>query len=114
MCSCLRAINPAWAIGFFFDQPVHAFVMLSLIVLCITGAEALYADLGQFGRGAISLAWFVVVWPCLLLNYFGQGAWILEASRMHPGAARAVCGACSRPWRVKKNGSENGTASHRC
>ncbi len=83
--TCLRAINPAWAIGFFADQPVHAFIMLSLVVLCITGAEALYADLGQFGRGAISLAWFAVVWPCLLLNYFGQGAWILDASRKHPG-----------------------------
>lgn len=83
--ACLQAINPVWAIDFFVDQPVHAFVMLSLVVLCITGAEALYADLGQFGRRAISLAWFVVVWPCLLLNYFGQGAWILEASRQHPG-----------------------------
>ena len=83
--SCLRAINPIWAIDFFVDQPVHAFVMLSLIVLCVTGAEALYADLGQFGRSAISLAWFSIVWPCLLLNYFGQGAWILESARLHPG-----------------------------
>ncbi len=83
--ACLRAVNPAWAIDFFVDQPMHAFVMLSLIVLCVTGAEALYADLGQFGRGAISLAWFSVVWPCLLLNYFGQGAWILDSARLHPG-----------------------------
>jgi KUP system potassium uptake protein len=81
----LEAINPIWSIQFFGEHPFHAFFLLSLIVLCVTGAEALYADLGQFGRGAISLAWFAVVWPCLLLNYFGQGAWILSATREQPG-----------------------------
>ncbi|MDG2201238.1 MAG: KUP/HAK/KT family potassium transporter [Phycisphaerales bacterium] len=81
----LQAINPAWAVDFFMAHPAHAFFMLSLVVLCVTGAEALYADLGQFGRGAITLAWFTVVWPCLLLNYFGQGAWILSVAKEHPG-----------------------------
>jgi len=81
----LEAINPLWAIEFFTAQPLHAFFMLSLVVLCVTGAEALYADLGQFGRGAITTAWFAVVWPCLLLNYFGQGAWILSVAKEHPG-----------------------------
>ena len=81
----LQALNPLWAVGFFADHPMHAFFMLSLVVLCVTGAEALYADLGQFGRGAITAAWFTVVWPCLLLNYFGQGSWLLSVVNEHSG-----------------------------
>jgi KUP system potassium uptake protein len=76
----LSAVNPMYAISLFTEQPWHAFLLLSLIVLCVTGAEALYADLGQFNRKSITLAWCVVVWPCLLLNYFGQGAWLLSQS----------------------------------
>lgn len=73
----LEAVNPGYAIDLFQAQPWRAFILLSLVVLCITGGEALYADLGQFNRRSITIAWCGIVWPCLLLNYFGQGAWLL-------------------------------------
>lgn len=73
----LEAVNPGYAIDLFQAQPWRAFILLSLIVLCITGGEALYADLGQFNRRSITIAWCGIVWPSLLLNYFGQGAWLL-------------------------------------
>ncbi|MCH2147883.1 MAG: KUP/HAK/KT family potassium transporter [Phycisphaerales bacterium] len=78
----LVAVNPMYAIALFQDQPWHAFLLLSLIVLCVTGAEALYADLGQFSRKSITLAWCTVVWPSLLLSYFGQGAWLLSQTNV--------------------------------
>ena len=74
----LKAVNPVYAFELFGTHPWHAFLLLGLIVLCVTGAEALYADLGQFSRRAITIAWCAVVWPCLLLSYFGQGAWLLS------------------------------------
>jgi KUP system potassium uptake protein len=74
----LLALNPWYAIMLFVDHGVAAFFVLGGVVLAVTGAEALYADLGHFGRRPIRLAWFVVVLPALLLNYFGQGALILR------------------------------------
>jgi KUP system potassium uptake protein len=74
----LLALNPWHGIMLFVDHGVAAFFVLGGVVLAVTGAEALYADLGHFGRGPIRLAWFVVVLPALLLNYFGQGALILR------------------------------------
>jgi KUP system potassium uptake protein len=74
----LLAISPHHALAFVLGQPGIAFVALSAVVLCITGAEALYADLGHFGKRPIRMAWFVVAMPALLLNYFGQGAMILR------------------------------------
>jgi KUP system potassium uptake protein len=74
----LAAINPIHAVRFFVNHGTHGFLVLGSVVLCITGAEALYADMGHFGRRAIKLAWYVVVMPSLLLNYFGQGALLLE------------------------------------
>jgi KUP system potassium uptake protein len=76
--SILLAISPHHALAFVLGQPGIAFVALSAVVLCITGAEALYADLGHFGKRPIRMAWFVVAMPALLLNYFGQGAMILR------------------------------------
>jgi len=78
----IRAISPTYAIGFAIQHPVTTFVALSAVTLCITGAEALYADMGHFGRGPIALSWLVVVFPALVLNYLGQGALILQ----HPDA----------------------------
>ncbi|HEX5184881.1 MAG TPA: potassium transporter Kup [Allosphingosinicella sp.] len=75
------AINPWWAVHFFLIHPRLAFLALGSVVLAVTGAEALYADMGHFGRRPISLAWLWIVFPCLLLNYLGQGALILT----HPG-----------------------------
>ncbi len=74
----LRALNPIYAIQFFSVSPWIAFVALGAVVLAVTGAEALYADMGHFGRYPIRLAWFGFVLPALILNYFGQGALILQ------------------------------------
>ena len=76
----LHAINPIYAIQFFAVSPWIAFVALGAVVLSVTGAEALYADMGHFGRFPIRLAWFGFVLPALVLNYFGQGALVL----LHP------------------------------
>ncbi|MES2547114.1 MAG: potassium transporter Kup [Pseudomonadota bacterium] len=74
----LNALNPYYAFIFFATQPWIAFVALGAVVLAVTGAEALYADMGHFGRYPIRLAWFGFVLPSLLLNYFGQGALMLH------------------------------------
>jgi KUP system potassium uptake protein len=74
----LVALSPHHALGFMLAEPGVAFVALGAVVLCVTGAEALYADLGHFGKRPIRLAWFTVVMPALLLNYFGQGAMLLQ------------------------------------
>ena len=73
----LAAANPLYAIRFFADHVGVAFAVLGAVFLAVTGGEALYADLGHFGRRPIVRAWFILVWPCLLLNYFGQGALVL-------------------------------------
>jgi KUP system potassium uptake protein len=74
----LAALNPWYAVRFFLDHPTRSFVVLGAVVLVITGGEALYADMGHFGRKPIRLAWFSFVLPALLLNYFGQGALLLR------------------------------------
>ncbi len=74
----LQAISPHYAVGFMWANPGTTFIILGAVVLCVTGAEALYADLGHFGKRPIRIAWFTVVMPCLVLNYFGQGALLLE------------------------------------
>ncbi|WP_024588648.1 potassium transporter Kup [Aliihoeflea sp. 2WW] len=78
----LAALNPAYAVGFLFSHSHVAFAVIGAAFLAVTGAEAIYADLGHFGRKPIVLAWFGLVFPALLLNYFGQGAFILS----HEGA----------------------------
>jgi KUP system potassium uptake protein len=74
----LGAVNPVHAVKFFAAHGKHGFLVLGSVVLCVTGAEALYADMGHFGSRAIRLAWYACVFPALLLNYFGQGALLLE------------------------------------
>lgn len=74
----LEALSPHHAALFIWHHPKVAFVALGAVVLCVTGAEALYADLGHFGKRPIRLAWFGLAMPALLLNYFGQGAMLLE------------------------------------
>jgi KUP system potassium uptake protein len=70
----LRALSPTWGARFIFDHGVDAFLTLGGVVLCVTGAEALYADRGHFGAGPIRFTWFVIVLPAVLLNYLGQAA----------------------------------------
>ena len=74
----LGALNPVWAVRFFAVDPGTAFLALGSVVLAVTGAEALYADMGHFGRKAIGISWLTLVYPCLTLNYLGQGALLLE------------------------------------
>jgi KUP system potassium uptake protein len=76
----LRALNPAYGLALLHNPPAEVAELLGSIVLAITGAEALYADMGHFGRRAITVAWYGVAFPGLILNYFGQGAFLL----MHP------------------------------
>lgn len=74
----LEAINPIYAIQFFYNNGFHGFVILGSVFLVVTGGEALYADMGHFGAKPIRLVWYTIVLPCLLLNYFGQGALLLR------------------------------------
>jgi KUP system potassium uptake protein len=82
----LDAIDPAHAVAFFSQHGFGAFVTLGSVFLAITGAEALYADMGHFGRAPIRIAWFTIVLPSLVINYFGQGALLLERpdARVNP------------------------------
>jgi KUP system potassium uptake protein len=80
----LWALSPLYALIFLGAQPGIAFIALGSVVLCVTGAEALYADMGHFGKRPIRLAWFTLVMPALVINYFGQGAMLLE----HPENVR--------------------------
>lgn len=80
----LQALSPTWAVHFFVAHPGVGVAILGAVVLALTGAEALYADMGHFGRKPISRAWFMLVLPGLVLNYFGQGALILN----NPAAVR--------------------------
>jgi KUP system potassium uptake protein len=76
--SILLAVNPVHALRFFAAHGGHGFLVLGSVVLCVTGGEALYADMGHFGTRAIRTAWYSCVFPALLINYFGQGALLLE------------------------------------
>src|SRR5690606_15225603 len=82
--SVLFALDPRYALKLIVEQPGLAFVAASAVFLCVTGAEALYADMGHFGRRPVQAAWFALVLPSLTLNYFGQGALVLR----DPSAAR--------------------------
>ncbi|WP_137389191.1 KUP/HAK/KT family potassium transporter [Rhodoligotrophos defluvii] len=84
--SIIRAISPHYAVLLFLNHPVPAFLALGGIVLAVTGVEALYADMGHFGRKPVRLAWYAVVGPALVLNYLGQGALVLRepAALSHP------------------------------
>jgi KUP system potassium uptake protein len=74
----LLAANPVYGVRFFIAHGRHGFLVLGSVVLCVTGGEALYADMGHFGTRAIRTAWYACVFPALLVNYFGQGALLLE------------------------------------
>ena len=74
----LRSLSPTYAVEFLVSEPGVAFLALGSVVLAVTGAEALYADMGHFGRPAIARAWFILVLPALMLQYMGQGALVLR------------------------------------
>ncbi len=89
-----KAIYPLYAVEFFAHNKGHGFLILGSVVLCITGGEALYADMGHFGRRPIRMSWFAMVFPALLLNYFGQGALLLQ----NPAAAKSPFYALVPSW----------------
>ncbi|HEX9447529.1 MAG TPA: KUP/HAK/KT family potassium transporter, partial [Dongiaceae bacterium] len=74
------ALNPLYGLSYLFSHGANGFWVLGAVFLCVTGAEALYADMGHFGRGPIKLAWFAIVFPSLILNYAGQAALVLEGA----------------------------------
>ena len=74
------ALSPVYGLSYLFSNGATGFWVLGAVFLCVTGAEALYADMGHFGRGPIKLAWFAVVFPSLILNYAGQAALVLEGA----------------------------------
>ncbi len=76
----LQAINPLYAVRFAIEHPAGMFMLLSAVFLALTGGEALYADMGHFGARPVRLAWYVLVCPSLLINYFGQGALVLRSA----------------------------------
>ncbi len=76
----LRALNPMYAITFAIEHPAAMFLLLSAVFLALTGGEALYADMGHFGARPVRLAWYGLVCPALLINYFGQGALVLRSA----------------------------------
>jgi len=94
MPEVLWALSPHYALGFMWANPGTTFVILGAVVLCVTGGEALYADMGHFGKQPIRRAWFGVVMPALTLNYFGQGALLLA----HPEAVKNPFFLMAPPW----------------
>jgi KUP system potassium uptake protein len=78
----LVALNPMYAFNFIGSHGLHTLVVMSSVILAVTGAEALYADLGHFGKGPIRIGWFSLVGPALVLSYFGQGALVLRDPEM--------------------------------
>jgi KUP system potassium uptake protein len=92
--SVLRAANPVYGAQFFLGNGWHGFLILGTVFLVVTGGEALYADIGHFGAGPIRITWFTVVLPSLMLNYFGQGAFLLA----HPEGANHPFYHMAPPW----------------
>jgi KUP system potassium uptake protein len=90
----VAAINPFYAVHFFLENGVRGFLVLGAVFLVVTGGEALYADMGHFGPRPIRLAWFGLVLPAFLLNYFGQGALLMR----HPDAAETLFYHLAPPW----------------
>ena len=96
----LEAINPLYGIELLANRPGVAFAIIGAVFLAITGGEALYADMGHFGKEPVRLAWFALVWPALILNYFGQGALLLARGQYLPQALYLMVPAAALPWMV--------------
>src|SRR5271157_3614043 len=89
--SVLAALNPAYGLQYLVSGGFTSFLVLGAVFLCVTGAEALYADMGHFGRRSIQLAWYFVVFPCLVLNYAGQTALVLIGAPIGENIFYALC-----------------------
>jgi KUP system potassium uptake protein len=82
----LYACNPVYGVSLLLHRPAFALAIIGAVFLAVTGGEALYADMGHFGRNPVRIAWFTIVWPALIINYFGQGALLLQTGHaiVHP------------------------------
>jgi KUP system potassium uptake protein len=96
----LAAVNPLYGIGLLLHRTPVALAIIGAVFLAITGGEALYADMGHFGKEPVRIAWFALVWPALLLNYFGQGALLLAAGKFLPQTLYLMVPAPVVPWMV--------------
>jgi len=96
--SVLFAINPIYGIQLLVTHSVTALAIMGAVVLSLTGGEALYADMGHFGKTPVRIAWFALVWPALVLNYFGQGALLLQHGGMIEHPLYAMVPAAMLPW----------------
>jgi KUP system potassium uptake protein len=96
----LSAINPAYGIELLAHRPGVALAIIGAVFLAITGGEALYADMGHFGKEPVRIAWFALVWPALILNYFGQGALLLARGKYVPQALYLMVPPAVLPWMV--------------
>jgi KUP system potassium uptake protein len=96
----LAAFDPSWAVSFLVEHRLIAFAVLGAVFLAVTGAEALYADLGHFGRRPIMVAWFALVFPALVLNYLGQGALVLTDPATAANPLFAMVPSAALPWFV--------------
>jgi KUP system potassium uptake protein len=89
--SVFAALNPSYGLAYLVGHGLSGFLVLGGVFLCVTGAEALYADMGHFGRGPIRLAWFAIVFPSLILNYAGQAALVLDGAPTHGNIFYRLC-----------------------
>src|SRR5579872_7483290 len=96
----LAAINPLYGMELLAHRPGVALAIIGAVFLAMTGGEALYADMGQFGKEPVRIGWFVLVWPALILNYFGQGALLLAQGKYLPQALYLLVPEQARPWMV--------------
>ena len=96
----LAAINPLYGIELLVHRPGVALAIIGAVFLAMTGGEALYADMGQYGKEPVRLGWFALVWPALILNYFGQGALLLARGKYLPQALYLLVPEQARPWMV--------------
>ena len=96
----LAAVNPYYGIELLAHRPGVALAIIGAVFLCMTGGEALYADMGHFGKEPVRFAWFTLIWPALILNYFGQGALLLAQGRYLPEALYLLVPAAALPWMV--------------
>src|SRR5512146_1145273 len=96
----LAAVNPLYGIELLAHRPGVAFAIIGAVFLAITGGEALYADMGHFGKEPVRVAWFGLVFPALILNYFGQGALLLAQGKYLPQALYLMVPAAALPWMV--------------
>jgi KUP system potassium uptake protein len=96
----LAALNPWWGVGLLLHRPHVALAIIGAVFLALTGAEALYADMGHFGRQPVRASWYVLVGPALVINYFGQGALLLELGKPDAHPLYRLVPAALLPWTV--------------